>query len=933
MGEYEKAKDFYERAIEIETRTFGLDHVDIAAMYNNLGSVYRDMGEYEKAKDFYERAIELETKAFGPDHVNIATTYNNLGLVYRDMGEYEKAKDFYERAMKIETKAFGPDHVNIATTYNNLGSVYRDMGEYEKAKDFYERTIEIKTKAFGPDHVNIATTYNNLGLVYRDMGEYEKAKDFYERAMKIETKAFGPDHVNIATTYNNLGLVYRDMGEYEKAKDFYERAIEIETRTFGPDHVNIATTYNNLGLVYRDMGEYEKAKDFYERAMKIETKAFGPDHVNIATTYNNLGLVYRDMGEYEKAKDFYERAIEIETRTFGPDHVDIAAMYNNLGSVYRDMGEYEKARDFYECAIEIQAKAFEPDDVYIATTYNNLCSVYYNMGEYEKAKDFYERAMKILTNLIGADEKNMGLFIKATKDLDLTVDTVKKHYVPPIDDVKNNDDFFIKNFLNEHNDIRDEILDKLKSFSWICGGYGVRWKPRLSLFVTVAAERQNDEDALRKEIDETFGWKASHYFEFIPEPQEKSQFRWSQDIEVIKREKGPNPTRGNIEDECETKAQGLPDHYASFKDDSNEESSIDVNPGYSTSKKYSRHKSNDDRLFEEMFLDKRFAIRKDVRMKLKSLPWMRGEYGKVGPNEKIPCLHLFITVDYDNGDFDEDILKNEINKNFEHYALRYFEFRPKPSTTPKLQLLSKIEVGSNNGTVSRGTLTMFCCHNGIHYALTCCHVCYNGDGVDTLYEMQNQNKNDPNKFKLHLNTNQYNYTSPPSPLGHFNSYNLEKNTDILSIEVNGNVLETVDCRRRGIQNPTWNGVWEELHERVNIARELVEVKKYDNRRLKGEIVNDSYSCYDPENRIDIDDAVLVQCDETFLEKGESGVLVYFHDEDGRRIPFCYGVGAYYYEKICDPEYEYCLCFKLDIALENLFGEENCGCFHECANDV
>ncbi|XP_046863552.1 kinesin light chain 1-like [Xenia sp. Carnegie-2017] len=135
------------------------------------------MGEYEKAKDFYERAMKIETKAFGPDHVNIATTYSNLGTVYSKMGEYEKAKDFYERAIEIETKAFGPDHVNIAIRYNNLGSVYSKMGEYEKAKDFYERAIEIETKAFGPDHVNIAIRYSNLGSVYSKMGEYEKAKE------------------------------------------------------------------------------------------------------------------------------------------------------------------------------------------------------------------------------------------------------------------------------------------------------------------------------------------------------------------------------------------------------------------------------------------------------------------------------------------------------------------------------------------------------------------------------------------------------------------------------------------------------------------------------------------------------------------------------------------------------------------------------------
>ena len=151
-----------------------------------------------------------------------------------------------------------------------------------------------------------------------------------------------------------------------------------------------------------------------------------------------------------------------------------------------------------------------------------------------------------------------------------------------------------------------------------------------------------------------------------------------------------------------------------------------------------------------------------------SLPWMRGVYGKVGPNEKIPYFHLFITVDYEN--VHEVKLKDEIDEMFGPNASRYFEFRPKPSKTPKLQLLSKIAVERNSRTVSRGTLTMFCYQNGKHYALTCCHVCYNWDGDDKLYEILNQNKN------------QYNYTSSSKPkihLGYFSDYNLQTDMDIL----------------------------------------------------------------------------------------------------------------------------------------------------------
>ena len=39
---------------------------------------------------------------------------------------------------------------------------------------------------------------------------------------------------------------------------------------------------------------------------------------------------------------------------------------------------------------------------------------------------------------------------------------------------------------------------------------------------------------------------------------------------------------------------------------------------------------------------------------------------------------------------------------------------------------------------------------------------------------------------------------------------------------------------------------------------------------------------------------MVKCRETFLEKGESGVLVYFLDESGREDAFGYGVGEWFY---------------------------------------
>ena len=79
------------------------------------------MGELEKAKNYYLRAMEIRKKQLGSNHAHVATSYNNIGVVYGDMGELEKARNYHLRAMEIREKQ--PNYADRATeptSYNNL---------------------------------------------------------------------------------------------------------------------------------------------------------------------------------------------------------------------------------------------------------------------------------------------------------------------------------------------------------------------------------------------------------------------------------------------------------------------------------------------------------------------------------------------------------------------------------------------------------------------------------------------------------------------------------------------------------------------------------------------------------------------------------------------------------------------------------------------
>ena len=137
---------------------------DDASHYHNLGLIHSDRGDYQKAIQFYTRAIEIEQKTLPANHPSLATSYSNMAGVYGHMGEYSKALSLYEKAVEILQIALPANHPSLATSYSNMAGVYQDMGEYSKALSLYEKAVEIQQIALPANHPSLATSYSNMQL-------------------------------------------------------------------------------------------------------------------------------------------------------------------------------------------------------------------------------------------------------------------------------------------------------------------------------------------------------------------------------------------------------------------------------------------------------------------------------------------------------------------------------------------------------------------------------------------------------------------------------------------------------------------------------------------------------------------------------------------------------------------------------------------------
>ncbi len=106
--EYEKAKEYYKEAARLSPNN--------SLYLNALGYILQELGEYNKAIDYFNKALNIDLNTFGDNHPDTAIDYNNIGGAWKALGKYNKAIDYLQKAEKICMQFLGADHPNTKNT-------------------------------------------------------------------------------------------------------------------------------------------------------------------------------------------------------------------------------------------------------------------------------------------------------------------------------------------------------------------------------------------------------------------------------------------------------------------------------------------------------------------------------------------------------------------------------------------------------------------------------------------------------------------------------------------------------------------------------------------------------------------------------------------------------------------------------------------------
>jgi tetratricopeptide (TPR) repeat protein len=322
-------------------------------IYNGIADQFKYISEFEKAQEFYEKALKIGIKEFSEESIEISGLYNDLGGLLRERADYEKAFNYIEKSILIDIKLYGENDPSLWAALGNLAAIYWLNGDYENALSKYEIAIEFTKIKFGKIHPNLASLYNNHGNVFHALGEYDKAINYFESALSISLKVYYENHDLTSSLYNNLGLVWRDKEDYEKALFFFEKSLSIYLNTYGEFHDSTALILANLGYLYMVKDDLDKALELCERSFHTCKKIHGLFHPTIGNVLNTLGIIWKEKGEKDNAIECFQQSLNNDIQLYGDSHYNVGISYFNIADYYMRINMLDDALNYYTQSLDI----------------------------------------------------------------------------------------------------------------------------------------------------------------------------------------------------------------------------------------------------------------------------------------------------------------------------------------------------------------------------------------------------------------------------------------------------------------------------------------------------------------------------------------------------------------------------------------------------
>lgn len=431
---YEKAENYYLKALSICRQFFDEYAFEICALQQNLAEIYKTYKNYSKAEELIKDNIEI-VKSFGgkihsktdeEDVLDECTSMLGLGGLYVTMKQYADAESLYLDLLgKLYNGSFGyEDEYNqsmIASVLWMLGISYYYDKKYEKSDSSLIEAVKVEQSLahIDPSYCENLAFLLQFRAVFKSYQEhFEESESLFLQALDVLAKSAKEDkELSVAQIWWNLGYLCQNTNRPTESEKWYKDALSVYRRyaLAIPEKYNedLSRVMKGLASLYKELGHVEESDFLFKEVLTIDSLLAIKDPQQfipaIAHVKNEMGVIKVLQKKYHEADSLFHDALTIRKQFAKEDHEtydsQVSETLNNLAGLFSKMGEshliqnehneaiafFEKSEDYYS---EIRDGLIDKNTR--LSLYNNLVKAYREIGNYAKAAEYNKKSFYLL---------------------------------------------------------------------------------------------------------------------------------------------------------------------------------------------------------------------------------------------------------------------------------------------------------------------------------------------------------------------------------------------------------------------------------------------------------------------------------------------------------------------------------------------------------
>ncbi len=250
QGNVNKQLELISEAKSILITYFPEKEIELAEVYNQLSKLYRKKSNYELAKNYTVKGLNIASKVYGQNHLQVAISEHLLGNINSESGAYNQALKHFERSLEIKKLFFGEETWQLATLYYNKALIHSNqLKDYSAGLALFEKALSLLKKHQGKRYNNYQYMRIEYTLTMIELNQIDKAIPILHELIDYFGKKNTIARISESTAKSYLAHAFIINKNYIDAAVLIKSSISHLEAGLKPDHHTLLLAKNNFKLI------------------------------------------------------------------------------------------------------------------------------------------------------------------------------------------------------------------------------------------------------------------------------------------------------------------------------------------------------------------------------------------------------------------------------------------------------------------------------------------------------------------------------------------------------------------------------------------------------------------------------------------------------------------------------------------------------------